>query len=153
MFLTCGLRVAQGTSYCGHCDMQICHSDVDTFRKSVGSTRKRRYQNDNCRRSFPFRGVLILYISQESRDDCLHMDFKCFKLELWPTLRQKFMSFRSFLTRPGDKHDAESKRSAIAFRLPSEAGPSSRFCRESQDVLTFHTTRLPVSWFFSEISF
>ena len=26
---------------CGHCDMQICHSDVDTFRKSVGSTRTR----------------------------------------------------------------------------------------------------------------
>ena len=25
----------------GHRDMQICHSDVDTFRKSVGSTRKR----------------------------------------------------------------------------------------------------------------
>ena len=39
------------------------------------------------------------------------------------------------------------KRSAIALRLPSEAGPSSRFCRESHDVLTFHATRLPVSWF------
>ena len=36
------------------------------------------------------------------------------------------------------------KRSAIALRLPSEAGQSSRFCRESHDVLTFHATRLPV---------
>ena len=48
--------------------MQICHSDVDTFRKSVGSTRSARYQNDNCRRLFSFRDgdnpdVLILYIS------------------------------------------------------------------------------------------
>ena len=39
------------------------------------------------------------------------------------------------------------KRSAIALWLPSEAGPSSRFRRESHDVLTFHTTRLPISWF------
>ena len=59
---------SEGTSYWGHCDMQICHSDVDTFRKSVGSTRSARYQNDNCRRLFPFRDrdnpdVLILYIS------------------------------------------------------------------------------------------
>ena len=64
-----------------------------------------RYQNDNCRRSFPFRDGLILYISQESQDDCLNVDFVCFKLALWPTLRQKFMNFWSFLTRPGDKHD------------------------------------------------
>ena len=38
------------------------------------------------------------------------------------------------------------KRLAIALRLPSE-GPSSRFCRESHDVLPFLTTRLPISWF------
>ena len=49
--------------------------------------------------------VLILYISQESQDDCLHVDFERFKLALWPTLRQNFMNFWSFLTRPGDKHD------------------------------------------------
>ena len=30
-FLTCGLRVTLGTSYCGHCDMQMCHSGVDGF--------------------------------------------------------------------------------------------------------------------------
>ena len=29
---------------------------------------------------------VILYISQESQDDCLHADFQCFKLALWPTL-------------------------------------------------------------------
>ena len=49
----------------------------------------------------------FLHISQESQDDCLHVDFECFKSELWPTLRQKFMNFWSFLTRPGDKHDAD----------------------------------------------
>ena len=76
--------------------MQMCHPDVDSAR----------YQNDNCRGySLPFRDVLILYISQEAQDDCLHVDFECFKLALWPTLRQKFMNFWSFLTRPGDKHD------------------------------------------------
>ena len=36
-----GLELAQSRPACGHCDMQICHSDVDTFRKSVGSTRQR----------------------------------------------------------------------------------------------------------------
>ena len=53
---------------------------------------------------------VILYISQESQDDCLHADFQCFKLALWPTLRQKFMNFWSFLTRLGDKHDTEKIR-------------------------------------------
>ena len=49
--------------------------------------------NDNCRRSFLFRDVLILYISQESQDDCLYFDFALFKLALWPTLRRNFMNF------------------------------------------------------------
>ena len=40
-----------------------------------------------------------------------------------------------------------TKTSAIAFGLPSEAGPSSRFCREFHDLLSFLTTRLPISWF------
>ena len=31
-FLTRGLPVAQGTSYCGDCHMQVCHFGVDTFR-------------------------------------------------------------------------------------------------------------------------
>ena len=49
--------------------------------------------NDNCRRSFLFRDMLILYISQESQDDCLYFDLALFKLALWPTLRRKFMNF------------------------------------------------------------
>jgi len=52
-----------------------------------------RYQNDNCRRSIPFPDVRILYISQESQDHGLHVEFECFKLTLWPTLTQKFMNF------------------------------------------------------------
>ena len=60
--------------------MQMCHSDVDSFRKSVGSARKRPIPNDNCQRSFPFHDVLILYISQESQDHGIHVDLECFKL-------------------------------------------------------------------------
>ena len=63
--------------------MEICHSDVDRFRKSVSSTRKPRYQNDQCGRSFPFRDVLILYISQESQDDCLHVRLRAVSLFSW----------------------------------------------------------------------
>ena len=87
--------------------MQMYHSDVDTFRKSVGSARKRPISNRNCRRSIPFRDVLILYISQESqdRDHGLHVEFECFNLALWPTLTQKFMNFWSFLTHLDNKHD------------------------------------------------
>ena len=93
--------------------MQMCHLDVHTFSKSVGSAWNRRYQKDNCRRSFPFRDVLILHISRESQDDCLHADFGCFKLAL--RLTWKFMNFWSFLTPPGDKHD---ERSAIGPSPP-----------------------------------
>ena len=39
-----------------------------------------RYQNDNCRRSFPFRDGLILYISQESQDDCLQCGLWMFQI-------------------------------------------------------------------------
>ena len=84
--------------------------------------------------------MLILYISQGSQDDCLYVDFEYFILALWPTLRQKFMNFWSFLTRPGDNHDENIQQ----FR---EACRSSRFCCESHDFLTFLTTRLPISWF------
>ena len=37
------------------------------------------YQNDNFRRLFPFLDVLILYISHESQDHGLPLDFECFK--------------------------------------------------------------------------
>ena len=40
-----------------------------------------RFYNDNCRRTFPFSDVLlILYISQEAQDDCLHVDFQMFQI-------------------------------------------------------------------------
>ena len=51
--------------------------------------------------------VMILY-NFHRMISCLHVDFKCFKLVLWPAFRQKFMTikfFWSFFTRPGDNHD------------------------------------------------
>ena len=45
------------------------------------------------------------------------------------------------------------KRSAIALRLPSEAGPRSRFRRESHDVFNFSHGKIPNLMVFSEISF
>ena len=134
--------------------MQMCHSDVDTFHKinqaSVGSVRKHQYQYDNRCGSFPFCDGLILCISQESQDDCLHVDFERLKLVPGPTLRKKFMYFWSFLTRPGDKHD-EKISPAIALRLPSWSKLSilpwdSRFFNFSHD----KTLNLMA---FSEISF
>ena len=49
---------------------------------------------------------MLWYCTFHRTISCLHVDFECLKLALWP----------SFLTRSGDKHD---KRSAIALRLPS----------------------------------
>ena len=66
---------------------------------------------------------------------CLHVDFECFKLALWPTLRQKFMNFWSFLTRPSDKHDEKIRK----LLFDPQAGPNPRFCRESHDFLTFQS--------------
>ena len=85
-----------------------------------------------------YKLVLILYISQNSQGNCLHVHFQYFKLALWPTLRQRFMNFWSFLTCPGDKHDE---------KISNCASLSSRFCCESHDFLTFLTTRPPISWF------
>ena len=36
---------------------------------------------------------------------CPHVAFECFKLALWPTLRQKFMNFWNVLTLPGDNDE------------------------------------------------
>ena len=47
----------------------------------------------------------------------LHVDFECFKLALWPTLRQKLMNFWSFLTRPGDKHDEKISNCFLTPKL------------------------------------
>ena len=54
--------------------MQMYHSCKTAFVSKSAPHQSARNQNDNCRRSFPFRDVLILYISQESQDDCLHAD-------------------------------------------------------------------------------
>ena len=61
-------------------------------------------------------------------------------------MRQKFMHFWSFLTRPGDKHDEGISNCSST----PQAGLSSRFswlCLESLDILTVLTTRLPIPWF------
>ena len=107
-----------------------------------------RYQNDNCRRSFPFRDVLIFYISQESQNDCLHVDFECFKEALWPTLRQKFMNFWNFFTLPGDKHD---EKISNCSSTPKLSWSKLTTLLESHDFLSFLTTRPPISWFFRNI--
>ena len=65
--------------------------------------------------------VMILNISQDDKFSsviCSNVDFECLKLALWPTLRQEFMNFWSFLTRRGDKHDKKISN-CIALRLPS----------------------------------
>ena len=83
-------------------NMQMYHSDVDVNQSALHESAQ--YQNNNCHRSFLFCDELILYIWQESQD-CLHVDFECFKLALCPTLKQKFKNFWSFFTPPSDKHD------------------------------------------------
>ena len=124
--------------------MQMCHSDVDTFRKSVGSARS-WYQNINCRISFPFRNVLILYISQESQDHSVHVDFESFKLALWPTLRQKLWTFEAFWLIQVINMMKRLAIKYIALRLPSWSKLT--ILPESHDFLTFLTTRLPILWF------
>ena len=57
---------------------------------------------------------------------------------LWPTLIQKFMNFCSFLTRSGDKHDEEIRNCTSTC----QAGPSSQFCCESHDFVTFVTAAI-----------
>ena len=100
---------------------------------------------------FPYRGVLILYISQESQDDCLHMDFECFKLELWPTLRQKFMNFWSFLTCPGDKHDTEKISNCSS--TPKRSWSKLTILPWVSRCFNFSHDKTPNLMVFSEISF
>ena len=57
---------------------------------------------------------------------------------LWSTLIQKFMNFCSFLTRSGDKHDEEIRNCTSTC----QAGPSSQFCCESHDFVTFVTAAI-----------
>ena len=117
----------------GHSDMQMCHSDVHTFR----SARERPISNHNCRRSFPFRDVLILYISKESQDDSCGLWMFVNKPygQLWG---RSLWTFEAFWL-------AQALNMTKRFRLPSWYKLTilpwvSRF-------LTFLTTRLPISWF------
>ena len=71
----------------------------------------------------------------------LHVDFACFKLALWPTLRLMFMNFWSFLISPGDKHNEKISNCSSTPKLV-----------QARDFLPFLTIRLLIS-FFSEISF
>ena len=131
---------------------------LDAVRNQSALHESARYQNDCRRRSIipvpRSRSGWTCIVSRASlwfctfyrNTSCLHVDFKCFKLALWPTLRLTFMHFWSFLTRSGDKHDEGISNCTLT---PLQAGPSSRFsrfCRESHDFLTFLTTRLPISW-------
>ena len=89
---------------------------------------------------------MLWFCPFHGRISCLYEDFECFKLALWPTLRQKFMHFWSFLTRPGDKHDEGISNCSST----PQAGLSSWFswfCLASLDVLTVLTTRLLIPWF------
>ena len=125
---------------------------IDTVRNYSSPYESARHQNYNCRRSIvavpksrsaeralcPELLVLWLILSVFQRTiSCLHVDFECFKLALMTNfcnLRQAFMNFWSFLTRPGDKHD-------------EGISSCSWTPRESHNFLTFLTTRLPISWF------
>ena len=67
-----------------------------------------------------FLGVLIFYISQESQDDWLDVDFECFKLELifgqlWDRSLWKFEAFLLI-----QAINMMQKRSAIALRLQAK---------------------------------
>lgn len=68
-----------------------------------------------------------------------HVDFKCFKLVLWPAFRQKFMTIWSFFTRPGDNHDKKISNCSLTPKLV-----------QAQVFLTFPSTRLPISWFLAK---
>ena len=93
----------------------------------------------------------LWFCSFHRRISCLIVAFECFKLALWPTLRQKFMNFWKSFTRPGDiiKYDEEISSCSST----PQACPSSRFCRDSRDFLNFShglTTRLLISRFFGK---
>ena len=81
------------------------------------------------------------------------MDFECFiissmanlETEVYELLIKAFLLIQAINMTP--------KRSAIALRLPSEAGPRSRFRRESNDVFNFSHGKTPNLMVFSDISF
>ena len=89
-------------------------------------------------------------ISQESQDDCPHVDFECFKLALWPTLRPKFMNFWSFLTRPGDKHDENISNCSPT---PKRSWPKLTILPWVSRCFNFSLDKTPNLMVFSEMSF
>ena len=116
--------------------MQMRHSGVDKFVISwlrtkapdiktttvVDRSRSAIKKSWACIVSTAF-DVMIFYISLDDKfSSVICQDFECLKLALWPTLRQEFMNFWSFLTRPGDKHDKKISN-CIALRLPSWSKP------------------------------
>ena len=126
--------------------MQMCHSDVDAICKSIVPIPRLRSAEDALCPEL----LLLWFCTFHGMISCLHVDFECFKLALWPTLRQKFMNFWSFLTRPGDKHD--EKKQQLLFN--SQAGPSLRFLPWISWFLHFsHDKTRPNLMVFSEISF
>ena len=129
--------------------MQICHSDVDTFGKSVGSIRKR-----------PISKRQLLYIVPVLRcADFVHFTgltgrlSSCglFKLELRPTLRQKFMNFWSFLTRPGNKHDAKKINNCSS--TPKRSWSKLTILPWFSRCFNFSHDKTPNLMIFSELSF
>ena len=129
--------------------MQICHSDVDTFGKSVGSIRKR-----------PISKRQLLYIVPVLRcADFVHFTgltgrlSSCglFKLELRPTLRQKFMNFWSFLTRPGNKHDAKKINNCPS--TPKRSWSKLTILPWFSRCFNFSHDKTPNLMIFSELSF
>ena len=94
--------------------------------------------------------MLILYISQESEDDCLHVDFERFKLALWPTLRQKFINFWNFLTPLGVKHD---EKISNCSSTPKRSWSNLTILPWVSRCFNFSVDKTPNLMVFSEMSF
>ena len=128
--------------------MQMCHSGVDIFIISQLNTkapdttvvdRSRRAEHALCPE------LLMLWCCTFHRMiSCLHVDFECFKLALWPTLRQKLMNFRSIFTRPGD-NDEKISNCSLTPKLVHAHNSAVSLMIFFQ---TFLMTRLPISWWF-----
>ena len=107
--------------------MQMCHSGVDTIRYQWAPQKSAQYQNATIvDRSFTFRNHELLsmhcahmlwFCTFHRTISWLYVDFEYFKLALWPTLRQKFMNFWSFLTCPADKHDDKISNCSLTPKL------------------------------------
>ena len=125
--------------------MHMCHSDVEALRNYSACTKVPNIKttiNYCCRLIVPKQSAehalcpelsMLWFCTFHRTISCLHVDFECYNLALWPTLRQTFMNFWRILTCPGEKHD----EGISSCSLTPQAGTSSQLCRESQDFLTF----------------